>query len=251
MTEQATLHQFNKHARPFSRIFPQLMSGGALTLRSNLAVPAPSDKVGTGRRSMESTEAATPENQEISDRVLVERTQAGDPTAFDVLVRRYQPRLLGMLYNMVNNQTDAWDLAMETFEKAYKSINTFRLDSEFFTWLYRIGFNLTVNFIKRNKHRHNLSMDDADLDLQNRSEFIDVSASGDAEKQSNLAELKKKLNESMMKLSEQHRAVVTLFDIQGLSHAEISKIMNCKEETVRSRLFYAHKQLQKYLKNYL
>jgi RNA polymerase sigma-70 factor (ECF subfamily) len=218
-------------------------------LSSDLAVAVPLDKVVAGRRSME--ESAKPESQEISDRVLVERTQAGDPTAFDELVRRYQPRLLGMLYNMVNNQTDAWDLAMETFEKAYKSINTFRLDAEFFTWLYRIGYNLTVNFIKRNKHRNNLSMDDADLDLQNRSEFIDVSASGDAEKQSNLAELKKKLNESMMKLSEQHRAVVTMFDVQGLSHAEISKIMNCKEETVRSRLFYAHKQLQKYLKNYL
>src|ERR1700729_13592 len=227
------------------------MNGGALTLRSDLAVTLPLDKVVAGGRSMEPTDAATPENQEISDRVLVERAQAGDPTAFDVLVRRYQPRLLGMLYNMVNNQTDAWDLAMETFEKAYKSINTFRLDSEFFTWLYRIGFNLTVNFIKRNKHRNNLSMDDADLDLQNRSEFIDVSASGDAEKQARLVELKKKLNESMMKLSDQHRAVVTLFDIQGLSHAEIGKIMNCKEETVRSRLFYAHKQLQKYLKNYL
>ena len=207
------------------------------------------DKGQTERGSMEPT--ATPASQEITDRVLVERSQAGDPTAFDELVRRYQPRLLGMLYNMTNNQTDAWDLAMETFEKAYKSIHTFRLDAEFFTWLYRIGFNLTVNFIKRNKHRNNLSMDDADLDLQNRSEFIDASASGDAEKQTRLAELKKKLNESMMKLSEEHRAVVTLFDVQGLSHAEISKIMNCKEETVRSRLFYAHKQLQKYLKNYL
>ena len=219
-------------------------------MTTSLAATFPSDMVTPGR-SMESTDAATPEKLEISDRVLVERTQAGDPTAFDELVRRYQPRLLGMLYNMTNNQTDAWDLAMETFEKAYKSIHSFRLDAEFFTWLYRIGFNLTVNFIKRNKHRNNLSMDDADLDLQNRHEFVDVSASGDAEKQTRLAELKKKLNESMMKLSDQHRAVVTLFDIQGMSHAEISKIMNCKEETVRSRLFYAHKQLQKYLKNYL
>ena len=214
-----------------------------------LAAALPFDKVQTQGRSMEPT--ATPESQEIADRVLVERAQAGDPTAFDDLVRRYQPRLLGMLYNMTNNQTDAWDLAMETFEKAYRSIHSFRLDAEFFTWLYRIGFNLTVNFIKRNKHRNNLSLDDDDLDLQNRSEFIDVSASGDAEKQAGLAELKKKLNESMMKLSDEHRAVVSLFDIQGLSHAEISKIMNCKEETVRSRLFYAHKQLQKYLKNYL
>jgi RNA polymerase sigma-70 factor (ECF subfamily) len=214
-----------------------------------LAASLPFDKVPAERGSMEPV--ATPESQEITDRVLVQRTQAGDPTAFDELVRRYQPRLLGMLYNMTNNQTDAWDLAMETFEKAYKSIHSFRLDSEFFTWLYRIGFNLTVNFIKRNKHRNNLSMDDADLDLQNRAEFIDVSASGDAEKQARLGDLKKKLNESMMKLSDEHRAVVTLFDIQGHSHAEISKIMNCKEETVRSRLFYAHKQLQKYLKNYL
>jgi len=219
-------------------------------MTTSLAGISPSDMVQSGR-SMEPTDSATPEKLEISDRVLVERTQAGDPTAFDDLVRRYQPRLLGMLYNMTNNHTDAWDLAMETFEKAYKSIHSFRLDAEFFTWLYRIGFNLTVNFLKRNKHRNNLSMDDADLDLQNRNEFIDVSASGDAEKQANLAELKEKLNESMMKLSDQHRAVVTLFDVQGLSHAEISKIMNCKEETVRSRLFYAHKQLQKYLKNYL
>jgi RNA polymerase sigma-70 factor (ECF subfamily) len=216
-----------------------------------LAASFPFDKVPAERRGMDSTDSAKPESQEIADRVLVERAQAGDPTAFDDLVRRYQPRLLGMLYNMTNNQTDAWDLAMETFEKAYKSIHTFRLDSEFFTWLYRIGFNLTVNFIKRNKHRNNLSMDDADLDLQNRSEFIDSSSASDGEKQARLADLKKKLNESMMKLSDQHRAVVTLFDIQGLSHAEIGKIMNCKEETVRSRLFYAHKQLQKYLKNYL
>jgi len=218
-------------------------------MTTTLAATLPFDKVQTERGSME--QIATPESQEIADRVLVERTQAGDPTAFDELVRRYQPRLLGMLYNMTNNQTDAWDLAMETFEKAYKSIHSFRLDAEFFTWLYRIGFNLTVNFIKRNKHRNNLSLDDDDLDLQNRSEFIDVSSSSDAEKQARLAELKKKLNESMMKLSDEHRAVVTLFDIQGLSHAEISKIMKCKEETVRSRLFYAHKQLQKYLKNYL
>ena len=220
-------------------------------MTTTLAAAPSSDKVTMERGSMEPIVAATPEIPEISDRVLVERAQGGDPTAFDELVRRYQPRLLGMLYNMTNNQTDAWDLAMETFEKAYKSIHTFRLDAEFFTWLYRIGFNLTVNFMKRNKHRNNLSMDDEDLDLQNRAEFIDVSASGDAEKQARLTELKKKLNESMMKLSDQHRAVVTLFDIQGLSHAEISKIMSCKEETVRSRLFYAHKQLQKYLKEYL
>lgn len=188
---------------------------------------------------------------ELTDRTLVELSQAGDPSAFDELVKRYQPRLVGMLYGMTHNHADAWDLALETFEKAYHSIHSFRLDAEFYTWLYRIGHNLTINFLKRNKHRHNLSMDDENLDLQNRQEFIDAHSSGDGEKQAKLGELKKKLNESLMKLSEEHRAVVNFFDIQGLSHAEIAKIIGCKEETVRSRLFYAHKQLQKFLKDYL
>ena len=179
----------------------------------SLAASFPFDKVQVERGNMEPT--ATPGSQEISDRTLVERAQAGDPTAFDELVLRYQPRLLGMLYNMTNNQTDAWDLAMETFEKAYRSIHSFRLDAEFFTWLYRIGFNLTVNFIKRNKHRNNLSMDDADLDLQNRTEFIDSSASGDAEKQARLTELKKKLNESMMKFGQK------LVDLSVLGHVQL------------------------------
>src|ERR1700683_3762318 len=96
-------------------------------MTTTLAAAPSSDKVTTERGSMEPIVSATPEIPEISDRVLVERAQGGDPTAFDELVRRYQPRLLGMLYNMTNNQTDAWDLAMETFEKAYKSIHTFRL----------------------------------------------------------------------------------------------------------------------------
>ena len=218
-------------------------------MTARLAATVPTGNVRA--ESMEPNASASPPKGEITDRLLVERAQGGDPTAFDELVRRYQPKLIGMLYNMTSNHTDAWDLAMETFERAYKSIHTFRLDAEFFTWLYRIGYNLTINFIKRNKHRNNLSMDDQDLDLQNRSEFIDLNSSADVEKQARLAELKIKLNESLMKLSDQHRAVVTLFDVQGMSHAEISKIMKCKEETVRSRLFYAHKQLQKYLKNYL
>src|SRR5277367_1673962 len=132
-------------------------SPGRRIMTMRLADHVSSDKVIAGGRSMEPTEkekAAPGPSGEITDRLLVERTQGGDPTAFDELVRRYQPRLLGMLYNMTSNQADAWDLAMETFEKAYKSIHTFRLDAEFFTWLYRIGFNLTINFIKRNKHRN-------------------------------------------------------------------------------------------------
>lgn len=185
------------------------------------------------------------------DRELVSRTQAGDPAAFDELLVRYQQRVYGVIYNMVNNHADTNDLLMETFTKAFQNIHSFKADSAFSTWLYRIAVNHVINFLKRNKFRYNLSMDDAESDLQNRKEFIDTNLGADTERQSNIAELQKKLNESLMKLSEQHRAVVTLFDVQGLSHAEIGKIMGCSEGTVRSRLFYAHKQLQKYLKDYV
>ncbi len=188
---------------------------------------------------------------EVADRLLVDRAQSGDPTAFDELVKRYQPRLFSMIYGMTNNHADTWDLCLETFEKAYQSLLSFKNNSEFYTWLYRIGYNLTLNFLKRNKHRFNMSLDDEDLDLSNRPELIDPNIAGDGEKQARINELKKKLNESLLKLSEEHRAVVNFFDVQGLSHSEIAKIVGCKEETVRSRLFYAHKQLQKYLKGYL
>ena len=188
---------------------------------------------------------------EIADRILVERAQSGDPTAFDELVKRYQPRLFSMIYGMTSNHADTWDLSLETFEKAYQSLLSFKNNSEFYTWLYRIGYNLTVNFLKRNKHRFNMSLDDEDLDLGNRPELIDPNVAGDGEKQARLNELKKKLNESLGKLSHHHRAVVNFFDVQGLSHGEIAKILGCKEETVRSRLFYAHKQLQKFLRGYL
>jgi RNA polymerase sigma-70 factor (ECF subfamily) len=184
------------------------------------------------------------------DRELVARTQGGDPTAFDALVVRYQARVYGVIHNMVNNHADTNDLLMETFQKAYRSIHTYKADAAFYTWLYRIAINQTINFLRRNKHRQNVSMDDEDLDLHNRSEFVDSHLDADVERQSDLTDLQKKLNESLMKLSEEHRAVVTLFDVQGLSHGEISKIMKCSEGTVRSRLFYAHKQLQKYLRGY-
>lgn len=195
---------------------------------------------------------STPETEpQPPDRELVSRTQAGDPSAFDTLLVRYQQRVYGLIYNMVNNHADTNDLLMETFTKAFQNIHSYKSDATFSTWLYRIAVNHTINFLKRNKFRNNVSMDDENTDLHNREEFIAAGVASDTERQTNIADLQKKLNESLMKLSEQHRVVVTLFDVQGLSHGEIGKIVGCSEGTVRSRLFYAHKQLQKYLKDYV
>ncbi len=190
---------------------------------------------------------AAPVNPDIQ---LVARTQDGDARAFDELVVKYSPRLYGLVYNMTSNHEDANDLLQDVFAKAFRSIKGFRGKSSFYTWIHSIAVNMTINFLKKRGRRFNMSLDDVDLNIQNDKEFIELTASSSPVREADLGELQLKLNESMQKLSPEHRAVVTMFDIQGMPHAEISKILGVSEGTVRSRLFYAHRQLQAYLEEF-
>ena len=181
------------------------------------------------------------------DSKLVARTQDGDSAAFDQLVVKYTPRLYGLVYNMTSNHEDTNDLLQDIFAKAYKAIRGFRGKSSFYTWIHSIGVNMTLNFLKKRSRRYHLSLDDMDGAVQNDKEFLELTASSSPVREADLGELQLRLNEAMMKLSEEHRAVVTMFHIQGMPHAEISKILSVSEGTVRSRLFYANRQLQNYL----
>ena len=181
------------------------------------------------------------------DQELVARTQSGDAAAFDQLVVKYTPRLYGLVYNMTSNHEDTNDLLQDVFSKAYKAIRGFRGKSSFYTWIHSIAVNMTLNFLKKRGRRFNLSLDDVDASIQNDKDFLEATATNSPVREADLAELQKRLNEAMMKLSEEHRAVVTMFHIQGMPHAEISKILHVSEGTVRSRLFYANRQLQNYL----
>ncbi len=194
---------------------------------------------------------AAPPDTEISDEDLVARTQAGDPRAFDDLVRKYSSRLYGLVYNMTSNHEDTNDLLQDIFAKAYRSIRGFRGKSSFYTWLHTIGVNMSINFLKKRKRTLHMSLDDMDSSVQNDPLFIELTSGPDARREVNLKELQQRLNEAMMKLSNEHRAVVTMFDIQGMPHAEIGKVLGISEGTVRSRLFYAHRQLQNYLQEFL
>lgn len=188
---------------------------------------------------------------EISDEDLVAQTQNGDPRAFDALVRKYSSRLYGLVYNMTSNHEDTNDLLQDIFSKAYRSIKGFRGKSSFYTWLHTIGTNTTINFLKKRSRSYHMSLDDVDSNIQFDPEFIELTSGPDARREINLKELQQRLNEAMMKLSNDHRAVVTMFDIQGMPHAEIAKILKVSEGTVRSRLFYAHRQLQNFLQEFL
>jgi RNA polymerase sigma factor (sigma-70 family) len=195
----------------------------------------------------------TQPNQGSEDLALVKRAQDGDTTAYDELIRRYQERIYATLYHMLSNHDDACDLTQEAFVKAYQAIKQFKGEhgASFYTWIYRIAVNKTLNFIKVRRNKIFLSLNDMDFHAENDPEIVALVSEHTPRRDAGLAELQKKLNEALQKLSEPHRVVVVLHDIQGLSHEEISKILDCNEGTVRSRLFYARQKLQTYLAPYL
>jgi RNA polymerase sigma-70 factor (ECF subfamily) len=188
---------------------------------------------------------------EVEEGVLVRRAQHGDLAAYDDLVRRYQERIYSTVYHMTSNHEDASDLAQEAFIKAFQALKSFKGGSSFYTWVYRIAVNKTINFLKQRKNKGQLSLNDLDLNAEHDPDLVALISEKTPRREVNLSELQEKLNEAMQRLSESHRLVVTLHDVQGLSHEEIAKIMDCNVGTVRSRLFYARQQLQGYLSDYL
>lgn len=189
--------------------------------------------------------------ERTDDLQLVRRAQEGDMGAYDELIKRYQERIYATIYHMTSNHEDASDLAQEAFIKAYQALNSFKKESSFFTWVYRIAVNKTINFLNQRKQRRFQSLNDLDFNAEHDPDLLALVSERNPRRDVNLAELQEKLNEAMQKLSEIHRLVVTLHDIQGLAHDEIAKIMGCNVGTVRSRLFYARQQLQAYLSEYL
>lgn len=190
------------------------------------------------------------ESPETPDDVLISRTREGDVAAFDHLVVKYTPRIYGLIYNMTSNHEDTNDMLQEVFAKAFRSIHGFRGNSSFSTWLHTIAVNRTINFVKKRGRRQAMSLDDVDANIENDPDFIEATSSSDPVRETNLNELQKRLNEALQRLSPNHRAVVTMFDIQGTPHAEIAKVLGTSEGTVRSRLFYAHRELQNYLEEF-
>jgi RNA polymerase sigma-70 factor (ECF subfamily) len=186
----------------------------------------------------------------ISDEELVRRVQSGDASAFDQLIDRYKSRLYGVIYNMLSNHEDAADLSQEVFLKAFKSIHKFRSDSNFYTWLYRIGINTGLNFIKKRKEAP-LSLNPWNPEAEEEQVLKELASPESVRGTLDSDEIREKLNEALQKLSEEHRTVVVLHDIEGMRHQEIAKVLGCSEATARSRLFYAHQQLQGLLANYL
>jgi RNA polymerase sigma factor (sigma-70 family) len=199
------------------------------------------------------TLVTSPERQQEADTdlTIVKRVQAGDVAAFDQLIRKYRERLFGVVYNLTSNREDTADLVQDAFIKAFQSINRFQGQSSFFTWLYKIAVNTTLSHLRKNKMRTFFSLEKIQEDDPSSKILADLTDKTGADRDTYLRELQEKLNEALQKLSIKHRTVITLFEIDGLSHAEIADIMECSEGTVRSRLHYAKQFLQGELGKYL
>lgn len=199
------------------------------------------------------TAITTPERQQEADAdlVVVRKVQAGDVASFDRLILKYRERVFGVIYNLTSNREDSSDLTQDTFIKAFQAINRFQGNCSFFTWLYKIAVNTTLGHLRKNKLRNFFSLEKINEEGANAQILEQLTDKHGADRDTYLKELQEKLNEALQKLSIPHRTVITLFEIDGLSHAEVAEVVGCSEGTVRSRLHYAKQFLQGELGKYL
>jgi RNA polymerase sigma-70 factor, ECF subfamily len=187
---------------------------------------------------------------EPDDFDLVKRCQAGDTGAFDELVTKYRSKVFSMIYGMVQNEQDAWDLAQEGFLKAWRSIHRFKCQSSFYTWLYRIMTNVTIDALRRKSFRSDSEFDDRIAPAEFEAGSRTTPASAPLPDLSlERAEIRQRIELAIGKLTPEHRAVIVMKEIQDLQYNEIADILGCSVGTVMSRLFYARKKLQTLLKD--
>jgi RNA polymerase sigma-70 factor (ECF subfamily) len=176
-------------------------------------------------------------SQRFEDLKLIHRSQAGDTEAFGELVTKYRSKIFNMIYGIVGNENDAWDLAQEGFLKAWRSIHRFQARSSFYTWLYSITINVTIDSLRQRCRRSEVELDDA---------IPSSLPSPRANYQRN--EIRQHINAALAQLSPEHRAVIVLKEIEDLHYHEIAEILNLSIGTVMSRLFYGRKKLRSILR---
>jgi len=179
---------------------------------------------------------------EITEWELVRKCQKGDVAAYEELAAKYYRRVFMVILGMVHHRDDAMEVTQETFYRAFKNIRRFKGGSNFYTWVYRIGVNLAIDFQRRQKRGV------TDLKENMDEVVVDTETLGsDPFREINDRRLGEKLLGAINELSPDHKAVIVMRAVDGLSYKEIGRIMGCSEGTIMSRLHYARKKLQEKL----
>src|SRR3954469_105930 len=194
---------------------------------------------------------ATAAQSDVSETDLVKRCQEGDSEAFDELVTRYRTRVFGMIYNMVHNEQDAWDLAQDSFIKAWKSIGRFRGQSSFYTWIYRIVMNVTIDWVRKKQVKGSGAEFDDAIQLKEIDPASKTVPKPDALPSEPMqhGEIRSRIDAAIEQLSPEHRAVILMKEMEDMQYHEIAESLGCSIGTVMSRLFYARKKLQNLLRD--
>ena len=182
------------------------------------------------------------------DQQLVERVQRGDKRAFDLLVLKYQHRILGLVVRFVHDPQEAQDVAQEAFIKAYRALANFRGDSAFYTWLYRIGINTAKNYLSASGKRPLLSGDYEDEDGESVDMSSQVPDMNTPETEYMNRQIVETVNRAVEALPEELRTAITLREMEGMSYEDIALAMDCPIGTVRSRIFRAREAISVQLK---
>lgn len=189
---------------------------------------------------------------ERSDRDLVRESRAGNADAFRELVERYQRKVAAVALGMVHNREDALELTQETFVKAFENIGKFKGESSLYTWLYRIVVNLGIDFQRRERRHPTVSIEER---VEAGAGEVGDAAVGaplaDPYRELRSREVGDRVTEAINDLTPDHKAVILLREVEGLSYDEISRVMQCSKGTVMSRLHYARKKLQSKLRDCL
>lgn len=185
--------------------------------------------------------------EQLTDQVLVERVQQGDKHAFDILVRKYQHKVVSLVSRYVSDHAEALDVAQEAFIKAYRAMGNFRGDSAFFTWMYRIAINTAKNYLVAQSRRPPSS----DLDAQEAEQYGGDSRLRDSsspERELLREEIEQTIQEAINALPEDLRTAITLREVEGMSYEDIAQTMDCPIGTVRSRIFRAREAIDRKLR---
>ncbi|HZD40997.1 MAG TPA: sigma-70 family RNA polymerase sigma factor [Terriglobales bacterium] len=182
----------------------------------------------------------------FTDRELVQKCQAGEMSAFQELVSRYHQKVFMVILGLVRNREDALEVAQETFFRAYRKIGSFQGGSSFYTWIYRIAVNLAIDAQRRQKRNPLEFQENMDGILESQEDPL-----RDPFAEVHDRELRENLIRAINDLTPEHKAVIVLRTIEGLTYKDIGEILGCSEGTVMSRLHYARKKLQEKLRSFL
>lgn len=201
-----------------------------------------------GASSVSPKEEALPSTDRELDQVLVERAQGGDQRAFELLVLKYQRKLGRLLSRMIRDQAEVEDVTQEAFIKAFRALKSFRGDSAFYTWLYRIGINTAKNHLVAMGRRAPTSTPFDSEEAENFEDGDELRDVNTPEAELMSKQVAETVNASMAALPEELRTAITLREIEGLSYEEIATVMSCPIGTVRSRIFRAREAIAEKLR---